>query len=116
MTTQVIFKIEKSLKDRAMKKAKERGIAFSAILKLATEAFVADELDIRLEKIENFNTKTQKLIKQAVEDAKTGKNQSPAFDNAKDAIAWLKREVNFEDNLSEKLHKSTKKARQQNSK
>lgn len=116
MTTQVIFKMDKDLKDRAMKKAKERGVAFSTILKLATEAFVADELDIRVEKIENFNVKTQKLIKQAIEDAKTGRNQSPAFDNTKDAITWLKREINYEDNLPEKLHKSSKKVGQKNSK
>ena len=33
MTSQIIFKIEKKLKDKAMKKAQGEGIAFAAVLK-----------------------------------------------------------------------------------
>jgi len=40
MTTQVIFKIEKKLKDKAMKKAKSQGLPFALILKLITHAYV----------------------------------------------------------------------------
>lgn len=48
MTEQVIFKIDKKLKDQAMKKAKREGIAFSAVLKSATQAYVEDQFEIGL--------------------------------------------------------------------
>ncbi|MEK7135102.1 MAG: hypothetical protein AAB780_00145 [Patescibacteria group bacterium] len=48
MVEQVIFKIDKKLKDLAMKKAKREGIAFSAVLKSATQAYVEDQFEIGL--------------------------------------------------------------------
>lgn len=48
MTTQVIFKIDKKLKDKAMKKAQQQGIAFSYVLKLAIESYIRGDLSIRL--------------------------------------------------------------------
>lgn len=90
MTSQVIFKMDKKLKDQAMKKAKSEGISFSTILRIATKDYVNNLLDIRVERIENFNAKTQREIKQALKEIKAGKGLSPRFDNAKDAIAWLK--------------------------
>lgn len=48
MVEQVIFKIDKKLKDMAMKKAKREGIAFSAVLKSATQAYVEDQFEIGL--------------------------------------------------------------------
>ncbi|HAZ16697.1 MAG: hypothetical protein A3H59_03685 [Candidatus Jacksonbacteria bacterium RIFCSPLOWO2_02_FULL_43_9] len=89
MTTQVIFKIDKTLKDRAMKKAQEKGIPFSAVLKLATKAFVDDRLDIDVAMQPQLNEKTRKMLKQAVEDIKQGKNLSPVFDNARDMNKYL---------------------------
>ncbi|MSR87664.1 MAG: hypothetical protein EXS69_00630 [Candidatus Zambryskibacteria bacterium] len=48
MVEQVIFKIDKKLKEQAMKKAKREGIAFSAVLKSATQAYVEDEFEVGL--------------------------------------------------------------------
>ena len=93
MTTQVIFKIDKRLKAKAMKKAQTEGIAFASVLKLATQAYVKGDLDVELVSQPKLNAKTRKELREAIKDIKLGRNLSPAFDNAEDAIAYLKKSV-----------------------
>jgi len=90
MTTQVIFKIDKKLKDQAMKKAQSEGLPFGMVLKLATKAFVEGNLGIGLISNESFNFATGKMINKTLKDIKEGKNLSSRFINAKEAIAYLK--------------------------
>lgn len=90
MTTQVNFKIDKKLKEQAMKKAESEGLPFASVLKLATKAYVAGDLDVGLVSEEKFNTKTRRLLRRELRDIKLGKNISPRFTNKKDAIAYLK--------------------------
>ena len=90
MTTQVIFKIEQKLKDRAMKKARDEGVPFASVLKLATRAYVNGELDIGIVSNESLNPKTRREISQALKDIKAGKGLSPRFKNARDVMAYLK--------------------------
>jgi len=90
MTTQVIFKIDKKLKDQAMKKAQNEGIAFATVLKLATEAYANGNLDVELVTQPKLNAKTRRMLAREIKEIKLGKNLSPRFDNAKDAIEFLK--------------------------
>ncbi len=90
MVTQVIFKIDKKLKDKAMAKAQNEGIAFSSILKLATKAFVDGDFNVGLIINNELNPRTKKMLSREIKDIKNNKNMSPAFNNAKDAIAYLK--------------------------
>jgi antitoxin component of RelBE/YafQ-DinJ toxin-antitoxin module len=90
MTTQVIFKIDKKLKDRAMKKAEAQGVPFSVVLKFATQAYVDGDLDMELRPQPQLNEKTRRILKRELQEIRQGKNLSPVFDNAKDAIAYLK--------------------------
>jgi len=46
MTTKVIFNTNKRLKEAAMKKARKHGLTLSAVLNMATEAYVDDRLMI----------------------------------------------------------------------
>ena len=46
MTTKVIFNTDKTLKEAAMKKARSQGLTYSAVLNLATRAYVNDELEV----------------------------------------------------------------------
>lgn len=46
MTTKVLFAIDKKLKEAAMKKARRQGLTYSAVLKLATRAYVDDDLKV----------------------------------------------------------------------
>ncbi|TSC84223.1 MAG: Uncharacterized protein G01um101413_518 [Parcubacteria group bacterium Gr01-1014_13] len=89
MVTQVIFKIDKKLKDKAMAKAQNEGIAFASVLKLATKAFVDGDFNIGLINRE-LSPRTKKMLAREIKDIKAGKNMSPAFNNAKDAIAYLR--------------------------
>ena len=90
MTRQVIFKIDEKLKDRAMKKARKEGIAFASVLKLATQAYVDGALEVQLVAQPKLNAKTRRELQGISEDNRQGRNLSPSFDNAKDAIAFLK--------------------------
>lgn len=90
MTTQIIFKIDKKLKEKAMAKAQHDGIAFASVLKLATKAFVEGDLTLRLVGSEKFNATTAREVKIALKDISQGKNLSPGFPSAKKAITFLK--------------------------
>lgn len=90
MNTQIIFKIDKKLKDRAMAKAQHEGIALTAVLKLATKAFVDGDLTLELVGSEKFNAKTTKEVKSSLKDIAQGKNLSPSFTSAQAAIKHLK--------------------------
>lgn len=89
MTTQIIFKVDQKLKDKAMAKAKNDGIAFSTILKLATQAFVNGDLSLGLIGNERFNVKTAKTIKQTLKDIEKNTHLSPSFSSAKSAMKFL---------------------------
>ncbi len=46
MTTKVIFSIDEKLKGAAMRKAKAQGLTLTAVLNMATRAFVDNKMDI----------------------------------------------------------------------
>jgi len=89
MTTQVVFKIDKKLKEQAMKKAQKEGIAFSSVLQHATKAFVDGKISLELVTQPQLNAKTKRMLTRELKEIKAGKNISPAFTNAKDAIDYL---------------------------
>ena len=91
MISQVIINVDSRLKAEAMKKAKKQGLPFSVVLKLAIKAFVEDRLNIGLVGDEQFNLSTRNEIEGAVKDISKGINISPKFNNANDAIAYLKK-------------------------
>ncbi len=89
MTTQVIFRIDKKIKAQSQKKAKGSGLTFSDILQMATYAYVKNDFEpVLMRKEERFNAKTRRELTKALDDIKKGKNMSPAFSNAKEAIAY----------------------------
>jgi antitoxin component of RelBE/YafQ-DinJ toxin-antitoxin module len=91
MTTQVIFKIDKKLKEQAMRKARAEGVPFASVLKFATKAYVSGGFDIGIVESEVFNAKTRRELTLALKETKQGKNLSPAFSTAKEAMAWLRK-------------------------
>ncbi len=92
MITSVIFKIDKKLKEKAAKKARKEGISLTDFYKHATEKFVEGNLQVGLIQTPEIpNASTARELRQATHDVKAGRNLSPRFDNAKDAIAYLKK-------------------------
>ncbi|MBI3671594.1 hypothetical protein HY249_02240 [Candidatus Azambacteria bacterium] len=92
MNSQIMFKLDKKLKDSAMKKAEAEGITLSSVLKLSIKAFVEDDLKVGLTYGGRLNARIEKELEKIDEDINRGKNISPAFKNAKSAISYLKKE------------------------
>jgi antitoxin component of RelBE/YafQ-DinJ toxin-antitoxin module len=88
MTSQVFFRIDTKLKERAIQRAKREGMPFSSVLKLAIKAYVEDELVIDF--APKFNAKTRRRLAYAMKETRAGRGLSPRFTNAEDAIAYLK--------------------------
>ena len=91
MTTQVIFTMDRNLKDKAMRKARSFGFPFSSVLNLATRAFVDGKINIGVVDNQSFNDKTAREIRSALSDISKGKNLSSRFSSAKEAINYLKK-------------------------
>ena len=89
MTTQVIFTIDKRLKNEAMRKARSFGLPFSSVLNLATRAFVDGKINIEMVDAQPFNAKTRKTLTRILKDIDQGKNLSPMFGSADEAISYL---------------------------
>ena len=87
MISQVVFKVDKKIKDQAMKKAQNEGIALSSVLKLATQAYIEGDLQIGLK----FNAKTREELNKILKDVEQGTNLSPRFKSAKDMLTHLKK-------------------------
>ncbi|MEK7161909.1 MAG: hypothetical protein AAB729_04455 [Patescibacteria group bacterium] len=91
MTTQVIFNIDKKLKERAQKKAKMDGLSFSDILQMSTRAYVEGRLEPRMTQPEpeKFNSKTRRILDKALKDVKEGKNLAGPFKTMAEMDAYL---------------------------
>ncbi len=46
MTTKILFKTDKKLKDALMKKAKKQGLTMSAVFNMAAQAYVDDRIQL----------------------------------------------------------------------
>ena len=66
---QVIFKLDKKLKEKAMKKAKRNGTTFSHVLKEATQAYVENEFSIGLK----YSPRLIRAIRESERDVKEGR-------------------------------------------
>ncbi len=89
MNTQIIFKVDTKLKEKAMKKARGEGVPFAYVLKMATQAYVDDSLDIKLVAHPKLNDKTRRELIKISKDIKEGKNLSPAFSSVKEMDNYL---------------------------
>ena len=63
MTTQVVFNIDKRLKERAMTKARREGVTLSLVLTRLIEAYVAGEFRIGIIQTNTSKTKVAQKIK-----------------------------------------------------
>jgi addiction module RelB/DinJ family antitoxin len=90
MNTVINFKTEKNIKDQAQKIAKSLGLPLGTIMNNYLREFI-QERKVVFTDHPMPNSKTAKELDKILADIKKGKNLSPAFSNAKDAIAWLKK-------------------------
>ena len=88
MTTQIVFTIDPKVKARAMKRAKQAGVPFASVLKLATKAFAEGRFSVDITPEERFNAKTARELRAALRDAEQGKNLI-SFKNAAEMDHYL---------------------------
>ena len=94
MTTQVIFTVDKTLKNRALRKAKAQGISFADVLNLATKAFVDGSFGMRFtEEGHTLDGVAKKRLENALHDIKIAKRLSPEFTDVEDAMRFLKQKT-----------------------
>jgi len=88
MKTQLIIKTDKEVKIEAQKTAKELGLPLSTLINAYLKQFInTKEAHFRI--LPKMTPRLEKLIERVRKDAKMGKNLSPIFDNAEDAIRYL---------------------------
>ena len=88
MKTLINIRTDPEVKRRAQKAAKAIGIPLSTIINAYLKQFSREQrVDFALPL--RPNKKTAKLLRQADEDYKKGRNISPVFETADDAIAYL---------------------------
>ena len=89
MTTQVIFTIDKKIKDAAMRKARSFGLPFSSVLNLATRAFVNGKMNVEMVENPILNNKTRQELIEISRDIKDGKNLFGPFDSGEKMDKFL---------------------------
>lgn len=92
MKTVISVKVDKQVRDRARRVAKNMGLPLSMVVNQQLKRFVEDR---RIEFCEPLipNAKTRKILDQTLKDVREENKKafSPAFDNVEDAIKWLER-------------------------
>jgi len=91
MTTQVIFKIDKKIEEKAQKRAKSNGLTFSDILQMATYAYARGDFEPQLvQREERLNEKTRRELIKISNDIKKGKNLVGPFSSAREMMKSLR--------------------------
>lgn len=90
MKTMINVKTDVRRKKKAQQLARDLGLSLGTVVNRYLDIFLT-EGRIVFEKPEIPNSETRKAIQEARQALKTGKDISPAFRNAEDAIKWLNR-------------------------
>jgi len=88
MKTMLNIKIDKDLKESAQKVAKDIGLPLSAVMNNFLKDFVIQKRVVFAD-YPMPNKATRKILDRITSDIEEGKNLSPSFTNAEDALAWL---------------------------
>jgi antitoxin component of RelBE/YafQ-DinJ toxin-antitoxin module len=90
MKTVISIKVDKDVRDKARSVAKRIGVPLSMVVNSGLRQFVKEERIIfQTEKSYQMSKSLERKLAKIDADIIAGKNLSPAFSNADDAIAWL---------------------------
>ncbi|MES2224646.1 MAG: hypothetical protein V4478_01525 [Patescibacteria group bacterium] len=89
MITTMLIKLDKDTKEKAQATAASLGLPLSTVIVNYLKTFIAEK-EVTFSAPYVVNAKTAKELDKILKDTKEGKNLSPKFDNAKDAIAYLR--------------------------
>lgn len=91
MKTLISIKTEPEVKKQAKKLASEMGLTLSALVTIQLKQAIRTKTVTLSTKSYTPTPYLEKILDKADKDIKAGKNLSPKFDNAEDAIAWLRK-------------------------
>lgn len=89
MKTVLNVKTDKEVKEKAQKLAKHLGIPLSTIVNAQLKMFI-ESGEFRVSREPELRPEVIKELKKLVADARSGRNMSPSFKTANEAVAWLK--------------------------
>ena len=91
MKTVINIKTDVETKKKAQELAEELGVPLSTVINVYLRQFVRTR-EFSFSLAHSMSPELEKILEVVEKDIAEGKNISPAFDNAKDAIAWLRRQ------------------------
>ena len=84
------MKVDKDVRDRARKVAREMGVPLSMVVNSGLRQFAEEErIVFQTEKAYRMSKKLEQKLEKIDADIRAGRNVSPAFRSAKDALRWL---------------------------
>lgn len=95
MKTVLNVKVDPQLKKEAQEAAKAIGLPISTVVAAGLREFVRTR-SITISDEPRLKPEVEAELLQISKDIRAGRNLSPTFDSADDAIAWLKKEVKLE--------------------
>ena len=92
MTTVIHIKADKEVKENAQRAAKDLGLSLSDVINASLRNFIRTR-EVVFSDIPQMTPELEKRIKKVEEDIKHNRNLSPKFKTAKEAIAYLKKQL-----------------------
>lgn len=89
MQTVIHIKADKEVKENAMKVARALGLNLSDVINASLRNFIRTR-EVIFSDTPQMTPELEKLLDKVEEDIKKGRNLSPRFESAEDAIKWLK--------------------------
>ncbi|MDO8593722.1 MAG: hypothetical protein Q7R59_02410 [bacterium] len=89
-TAMINIKTETRVKEQAQELAEELGFSLSALVTASLKQFVRTR-EVQFSALPRMTSYLEGVIKEVEKDIKTKKNLSPAFTNAREASAYLRK-------------------------
>lgn len=90
MKSVINIKTDPETKEQAQKLAADLGVTLSTIINVYLKQFIRTK-EFTFSLAYQMSPELEKIIVEAEADIMTGKNLSPAFDQAEDALVWLEK-------------------------
>ncbi|MDO8472027.1 MAG: type II toxin-antitoxin system RelB/DinJ family antitoxin [bacterium] len=90
MKTVINIRTDKETKEKAQRLAEDLGVTLSTVINVYLRQFIRTK-EFTFSLAHQMSPELEAVIAEVEKDIVTGKNISPAFDNAEDAIAWLEK-------------------------
>jgi addiction module RelB/DinJ family antitoxin len=90
--TLVSIKLDPKIKQKAQRVAEEMGLTLSAVINAQLHEFVRTK-ELHIGGGSRPTPYLERLLEEAGRDIQNGEDPSPVFDNSKDAVAYLKRQM-----------------------